>query len=212
MTGQERRPGGILGKEHGCAVPCIPEVPRFPSVRCQPRRVSRSSPALPSSHSSLPESSSPISQSPSACPYSAPPCQGQANLAGKSPCVCPASTATLLSSPEPCSNPSDLFAAPSCGEGSGFCLAPSHPLCPASRGTSLSRAHQPGGRCHVRHGRKACVISALGRERLRERAGGVSREQTLLGGSRHCSERWRERPRGDGDLLETSAAGNSLPH
>lgn len=72
VTGQERGPGGILGKENGCAVPCIPVVPRFPSVRCQPRWVSRSSPALPSSHSSLPKSSSPISQSPSACPMLCP--------------------------------------------------------------------------------------------------------------------------------------------
>lgn len=104
-------------------------------------------------------------------------CQGQANLAGKAPCACPACTATLLSSPEPCSNPSDLFAAPSRGEGSGFC--------PASRGTSLSRARQAGGCCHVSRGRKACVISALGRERLRQRAGGASR---AAAGNRPCWE------------------------
>lgn len=137
------------------------------------------------SHSSLPKSSSPISQSPSACPYSAPTarsCQGQANLAGKAPCICPACTARLLLSPEP---PSNLFAVSSCGEGSDFCLPPSYSLCPVSRGTSLSQAHQAGGCCHVSCGRKAHVISALERERLRERAGGVSR---AAAGNRPCWE------------------------
>ena len=140
------------------------------------------------SHSSLPKSSSPISQSLSACPCSAPaacPRQGQAILAGKAPSIRPACTATLFSSPEPRSDLSNLFAAPSCGEGSGFCLAPSYPLCPASRGTSLSRARQAGGCCHVSRGRKAHVISALGRERLRERAGEASR---AAAGNRPCWE------------------------
>lgn len=191
-TGTEARRdfGAVLAREVGSAGLPIPEVPCFPSEQCQPRRITGSSPALPSTVTAhYPRAAAQLlkvyTPAHALPPLACLPLSRTSKPCWKSPLICPACTATLPSSPEPRSNLPDLFAAPSCGEGSSSCLAPSHPLCPASRGTLLSQAHPAGGCCHVSCGRKAHLIPALGRERLRECAGGVSR---VAAGNRPCWE------------------------
>lgn len=175
-------------------------------------------PAVTAHYQQQHSSSVPISL-PAFCPS-----QGQANL-GEAPCILPASTATLLSSPEPCPVPLIYFQHHHVGRPLVSPLPAAASFAPVRR-TSLSRAHQAGGDCHVSCGREAHVSSAS----QREHAGGAAEQQhgtdlarraALQLGKAEGKAKGRPRPAGSqragspwlGQLQEMGSFGDiGVPH
>lgn len=149
----------------GVQAPCA-AVPVHTVADALQRQRAALGPAVTAHYQQQHSSSVPVSL-PALCPS-----QGQANL-GEAPCILPASTATLLSSPEPRPVPLIYFQHRHVGRPLVSPLPAAASFAPVSRRTSLSRAQQAGGGCHVSYGREAHVSFSL----QRELAGGAAEQQ-----------------------------------